>query len=112
MPSPPGYSEGEWDEIVEWLKDAMSAGTLGTGIPAGQAAVEEYAKRRAGELIGMHWDKVSGTWIASEVAGFALDGTLREALSGLIEQGIKSGFGYGEIRAAVDEFLGDEMSFR
>ena len=97
-----------WTDVIDWLEILAMAGVndsaewVGLG-EIGDAAME-YAKRRAGELIGMTYDPDSGTWTETTSA-YRIDQTTRDQVETVLTNGLDEGLTIDELRTQLDAVL-------
>ncbi len=91
-------------DLVAWLEDVYLAGSAAT-TAAGLAAAHEFALRRAGDLVGLHFDAASGLWEEAVNPAYRIGDDIRRAIHDAVAEGIGRGDSAGTIRASLDGYL-------
>lgn len=102
---------GLWDDVVDWLDVLALAGIKDSAewVGLGQvgSASWDYARSRAGELIGMQLDPDTGLWMDTENTRWALSNTTKARVNSLLDLGLSEGWEIAEFREQLDILLDD-----
>ena len=74
-----------------------------------KAETSPRVRRRAGELIGKHWDEDSETWVNQPVESkFYIPGSIRDRISGMLDKQFEAGTASGGLTdTLIDELTAD-----
>lgn len=103
----PPPSVDTWNKLIAWLEEAYQIGVddtaklLGHGVDASMAY--EYAKARAGALIGRSWDQSAGEWIANPDQAWSIEGTLRDRANSIVSEAVADGWTEGQLQEALSQ---------
>jgi SPP1 gp7 family putative phage head morphogenesis protein len=105
--TPPDYTAGEWDEMVRLIMAAHATGVQDSAsiVGLGKVSAEEYAKRRAAQLIGRYWDGTA--WGPAIRENYRIDEVFRERTERVIEQAIADGLDIGALHEALFDAYAD-----
>lgn len=103
MPKPKPITEDDLDELVGWLRAQYLVG-VGETTAAGIAAATRFAEQRAGEMVGMYKDPVSGRWRQAVRPEYRIGEDIRAGLQETVAEGIARGDSIGTIADALDEY--------
>lgn len=103
---PARLTQEDVDALVAFLRDSFLAGSGETG-SAARAAALEFARERAGDMVGMSWDEDSGKWVQAKRPEYRIAEDIRRDIRDEVVSGISRGETPATIRGNLDMMVGD-----